>query len=85
MCHSRKLNNRLNKIHDRTLQIVYNDYVLCFGELLIKSGSVKIHHRSLHILVTEIYKVINNISPFLMKDVFRVKYIKYDQRSKYKV
>ena len=42
MCHSRKLNNRLNIIHE--LRIVYKDYDFCFEELLIKPGSVKIHH-----------------------------------------
>ena len=82
VCHSGKLNNCLNKIHERALRIVYKDYDLCFEELLIKSGSVKIHHRNLQILVTEIYKVINNLSPILMKDVFRVRNIKYDLRSR---
>ena len=37
---------------------------------------------NLQILVTEIYKVINNLSSILMKDIFRVKNIKYDLRSR---
>ena len=81
MCHSRKLNNRINRIHERALRIVYKDYNLSFEELLIKSGSLKIHHRNPHILATEIYKVINNLSPILMKDVFAVKDVSYNFRS----
>ena len=81
MCHSRKLNNRINRIHERALRIVYKDYNLSFQELLIKSGSVRIHHRNLQILATEIYKVINNHSPILMKDVFKVKDVNYNFRS----
>ena len=81
MCHSRQLNNRINRIHERALRIVYKDYNLSFEELLKKSGSVKIHHRNLQILVTEIYKVINNLSPILMKEVFTIKDINYNLRS----
>ena len=44
VCHSRKLNNRLNKIHERVLRIVYKDYDLCFEELLIKYGYQIIVH-----------------------------------------
>ena len=81
MCHSRSLNNRINRIHERALRIVYKDYNLTYEELLIKSGSVKIHHRNLQILATEIYKVINNLSPLLMKEIFPIKDTKYNLRN----
>ena len=35
MFHSRKLNNRINKIHERSLRIVYNAEVSSFDELRI--------------------------------------------------
>ena len=31
--HSRKLNHRINNIHERALRIVYNDYSSCFESL----------------------------------------------------
>ena len=34
MFHSRKLNHRINKIHERALRIVYNDHQCTFEELL---------------------------------------------------
>ena len=80
-CHSRSLNNRINRIHERALRIVYKDYNLTYEELLIKSGSVKIHHRNLQILATEIYKVINNLSQLLMKEIFPIKDTKYNLRN----
>ena len=40
MFHSRGSNDRINKIHERALRAVYNDYFSSFEELLIKDNSV---------------------------------------------
>ena len=70
MFHSRKLNERINHIHERALRIVYKDFSSSFQELLIEDNSLNIHHRNLQKLVTEIFKVKNGLSPELMNDVF---------------
>ena len=70
MFHSRTLNNRINRLHERALRLVYKDHHLTFGELLRKDNSFCIHHRNLQKLATEMYKVKNNLSPTLMKQVF---------------
>ena len=80
MCHSRSLNSRINKIHERALRIVYKDYDLSFESLLEKSGSVKIHHRNLQTLATEMYKVIHDLSPTLMNEIFQLKSCTYNLR-----
>ena len=72
MFHSRKLNERINHIHERALRIVYKDFNSSFQELLIKDNSSNIHHRNLQKLVTEIFKIKNGLSPELMNDVFDV-------------
>ena len=36
MFHRRKYNNKINRIHERALMIVYNDYTSSFEELLDK-------------------------------------------------
>ena len=59
MFHSRKLNERINHIHERVLRIVYKDFNSSFQELLTKDNSLNIHHRNLQKLVTEIFKVKN--------------------------
>ena len=66
MFHSRKLNERINHIHERALKIVYKDFNSSFEELLIEDNSLNIHHRNLQKLVTEIFKVKNSLSPELM-------------------
>ena len=42
--YSRKTNNRINKLHERTLRLVYNDYKSTFADFLAKDGSFTIHH-----------------------------------------
>ena len=70
MFYNRKLNERINHIHERALGIVYKDFKSSFQELLIEDNSLKIHHRNLQNLATEIFKVKNCLSPELMNDVF---------------
>ena len=64
MFYSRKLNNRINKIHERSLCFVYDDNFSSFEELLNKD------ERNIQTFVIELYKVINRISPELMSQVF---------------
>ena len=70
---SRKLNNRINRIHERALRTVYSDQSSSFDELLQKDGSVTIHVRNLQNLAVEIYKVVNDLAPEIMKEVFPIK------------
>ena len=63
------MNARNNRIHVRDLQIVYNDYVSSFDELLTKDKSFTIHHRNIQTLNIEMYKISNNISPEIMKNL----------------
>ena len=80
LCHSRYLNNRINRIHERALRIVFNDNISSFDELINKSGSVKVHHRNLQFLAIEIYKALHNLSPPFMSELFQLKDIKYNLR-----
>ena len=70
--HSRKLNERINHIHERTLKIVYKDFNSSFQELLTEDNSLNIHHRNLQKLVTEIFKIKNGLSTELRNDVFEL-------------
>ena len=65
MYHSRTLNNQINRLHERSLRLVYKDRTLAFEELLVTDNSVSIHHRNLQKLASEMYKVINNHSPII--------------------
>ena len=43
MFHSRILSNRINRLHERALRIVYSDYKSSYCELLEKDKSFSIH------------------------------------------
>ena len=81
MCHSRALNTKINKLHERALRLVYNDNISSFESLLEKSGSVKIHHRNLQQLAIEIYKALNNLSSSLMTEIFKFRHTCYNLRA----
>ena len=50
MCHSKKLNNKINRLQKRALRIVYHDKSPTFYQLLEKDKSVTIHTRESSIL-----------------------------------
>ena len=77
----RKSNNLINRIHERALRIVYNDYLSDFNSLLVKDDSVIIHHRNIQALTLEIYKTLNNLNPQFMKEVFCLKQQNYSLRN----
>ena len=72
MLHSRKLNNRINHIHESAIRLAYKDYTSSFDELLFKDNSFRIDHRKLQKLATEIFKVKLGIVPDVMKNVFSI-------------
>ena len=72
MCHSRNMNNRINKIQENAFRIVYNEPTLSYVELLKKDGTVTIHERNIQ-LATEVYKIIKGYSPKIMHDIFQLK------------
>ena len=63
MFHSREPNNKINRIHERALRITCDGKLSSYGELLTKDDSVTIHRRNIRAFATEIYKVIQEISP----------------------
>ena len=73
MFHNRTLNNRINKIHERSLRIIYQDQQSSFEGLLEKDNSFTIHQRNLQTLYIELYKVAYGIAPEIMRLVFPTK------------
>jgi len=81
MCHSRTLNTRINKLQERALRIVYRDDNSTYQELLQKDNTVTVHQNRIHRLAIEMYKIINNISPKIITDLFQIKENTYNLRS----
>ena len=63
MFHSRTLNNKINKLRERALRIVYRNDDLTFQELLDKDGAITIHDRNLQNSAIEMFKVKKNLPP----------------------
>ena len=67
---SRTMNKKINRIHDRALRLVYQDYTSSFEELLTEDKSLCFHHRNIHQVAIEMFKVKHNLSPLFMKEIF---------------
>ena len=63
MCHSRTLNNRGNKLHERALRLVCDDRWSIPEELLNIDKAVTISHRNLQVLATDLFKVHHGLTP----------------------
>ena len=81
MFHSRNINNKINKLHERVLRLVYKDDMSTFQELLEKDGSVTIHHRNLRRLAIEMFKVKNHLSPLPILELFKERPHTYNLRN----
>ena len=73
MCHGRKTNNQIKKLHERTLRLVCSDESSSFWELLERYKSVTIYERNIQVLLTEIFKVKSRVAPEIMTEIFKFK------------
>ena len=82
MFHSRTLNNRINKIHEKVLSLVSKDEAfLSFDGLLKRGKSMSIHQNNINYLATEIYKTQNDSGPEIMKHNFHFMQKRYNLRN----
>ena len=70
MFHSRRTNNKINRLHERALRIVYDDDVSTFDQLLAMGKSFCIHHQNIQRLLIEIYKALHDTSGNSLKELF---------------
>ena len=67
---SRKMNRKINHIHERALRLVYEDYTISFEDLLLRDESVSIRHRNLQKVAIEMFKVKNGLCPRFISRLF---------------
>ena len=67
---SRKMNRKMNFIQERALRLVYDDYNSTFVDLLEKDRSLCFHHRNIHQVAIEMFKVKNDLVPPFMSKLF---------------
>ena len=80
MFHSRIMNNKINRLHERCMRLIYEDKTSSSEELLEQEKSNSMHTRILQMLATEMLKVYRSMSPIL-SELFRRGDISYNSQS----
>ena len=70
---SKGLNNKIYRIHEKSLRLVLNDHQSTLGEMLNTLNGNTVHQQCIGRLLTEIYKFLNGYSPDIMNDVFHLR------------
>ena len=73
---------KVNKIHRRTLRVVYDDYNSTYEELLASHNDISIHQKHLKHLAIEVYKSLTNLNPEFMWPFFKNKPFPYNLRNR---
>ena len=81
MFSSRGCYKRMNKIREKSLRLILNDYESSFDNLLSILNEKTIHQRCINVLLTEVYKYLNGYSPNLMNEVLHLRPNHYNLRN----
>ena len=71
MCCNSSLDTKLNRLPEQCLRIAYNDKKSNFNELVVKDGSVSIHHQNLQKLIVEMFKVSTGLNTKIVNELFQ--------------
>ena len=80
MFSSRTSNNMINKLHERSLRIVLEDFTSDFKTLLQNNNDISNHHRNIQTLLTELFKVRNGLAPPQVETMFQRRNNTYNLR-----
>ena len=80
MFSNRILNNRINKLQERSLRILYKDDISTFQELLERDNSITIHDHNIKQLAIEMYKAKNGIQPNVLGEFLINREPRYNSR-----
>jgi ribonuclease P/MRP protein subunit RPP40 len=72
--------NKLERIQERAIRFVYNDFKTPVNVLLNKAGLEHLHIRRIKNLASESFKIINKLSPTILQDLVSEKQLPYSLR-----
>ena len=81
MFHSRRVNNKINHLHERSLRIVYKDNYSSYVDLLAKDKSFTIHQRNIQSLAIKLFKVKRNLSNEIICNILKTRTLTYNLQS----
>ena len=70
MCHNKTYKNKINRLLEKCLRLIYNDKRSSFDDLLEKDNSVFIHYKNQQALAIKMFKVHTKTSLEIMHKVF---------------
>ena len=70
MFNSRRLNTKINRLHERCIRLIYSDRISSYEESLNKGNFLPIHQNNLQKLAIEMLKTYTGITPQIMNEVF---------------
>ena len=73
--------HKIEKIHERVLRWVHNDYASAYSTILKKSNSSTLYLKRVRIIAHETFKIINNESPLYSKELIRFRNSRYPTRN----
>ena len=68
---SKKYTKKINAVHERSLQIIRNNYESLYSLLLEEARQIKFHQRCINSLMIEVCKYLDGHSPDIMNDIFK--------------
>ena len=74
-------NNKLEKLQERSLRIIHNDYESSFETLLKCSKQESLLTKRLKIMILEVFKTVNRLNPSCLHDLFTKNEVVYDLRT----
>ena len=74
-------NNKLEKLQERSLRIIHNDYESSFETLLKCSKQESLLTKRLKIMILEVFKTVNRFNPSCLHDLFTKNEVVYDLRT----
>ena len=69
--------NKIEKIQERCLRIIYKDYESSYDRLLDRENTTKLAISRLRILILEVFKSIHRLNPKCISDLFEFFYLSF--------
>ena len=73
--------NKLEKVQERALRFVYNDYISSHADLLKTAGAEYLHIKRVKEMAREVFKIVNNIAPTFIENIIALKRSQYSLRN----
>ena len=73
--------SRINSIHERCLRLIQQNYNSDFKVLLENSNEKPVHQKCIELLMIEVYKYLNSLSPDIMSGIFKLRENAYNLRN----